>query len=82
MIGTLLIVMAICASVSGVAGYYRGVVPPQLRELIPAELERRFLADWWAHNASYGSGFLGGMVLWVVALRKRVKASRLELKEE
>jgi len=79
MIRTLLIVMAVCALVAGVVGYFRGIMPSSMTTLLPPDLYRRFLADWWAHNASYGSGFLGGVVLWVVAFRKRLRASRREV---
>jgi hypothetical protein len=37
----------------------------------PGALQRRFLADWWAHNASYGSGFLGGLSLCILIWLKR-----------
>jgi len=76
MIRTLLIVMAVCALVAGVAGYFRGIMPNSMTTVLRPDLYRRFLADWWAHNASYGSGFRGGVVLWVVAFGKRLRASR------
>jgi hypothetical protein len=82
MIRSLLIVMAVCAFVAGVTGYFGGTMPEYMAELLPSQRHRRFLVDWWAHNASYGSGFVGGMVLWIFAFRKRLRASRLELKEE
>jgi len=78
MIRTLLIVMAVCAILAGIAGYFRGVVPPDMRRVIEPELHRRFLADWWAHSASYASGFLGGIVLWILAFWKRLSASRCQ----
>jgi hypothetical protein len=43
--------------------------------LLPTELHRRFLADWWSHNASYASGFLGGLILCGIVLAKRISNS-------
>jgi len=74
MIGILLLVMAVCALVAGVIGYYRGTTPPYVAISIPSEAHRRFAADWWAHSASYASGFFGGMVIWILALWKRLSA--------
>ena len=79
MIRTLLIIMAVCALIAGVTGYFRGVMPEYIAQLLPPERHRRFLADWWAHSASYGSGFVGGVVLWIVAFWKRLRASRREI---
>jgi len=76
MIRTLLIVMAACAIAAGIAGYARGVMPRYMAQVLPPELHRRFLADWWAHNASYGSGFVGGMVLWIMTFLKRLRESK------
>ena len=73
MIRTLLIVMAACAFVAGVVGYFWGGMPSSLTTLLPPDLYRRFLADWWAHSASYASGFLGGIALWILAFRKRLR---------
>jgi len=77
MIRTLLIVMAVCAFVAGVVGYFWGVMPSSMATLLPPERYRRFLVDWWAHNASYASGFIGGIVLWITAYRKRLSAHEL-----
>lgn len=64
----LLGVMACCAAVAGLIGFGLAtlgnvwLVGP-LAELVPREKHRYFLADLWAHNASYLSGFSGGIVL-------------------
>jgi hypothetical protein len=71
-VGLLLLVMAVCAVVSGMVGFTFGRVPGYLQGLLPPNLERRFLADWWAHSASYAVGLLGGMVLCAIAVRKRL----------
>ena len=75
MIGILLVVMAACAVLGGIAGFVWGRVPTDIVELLPPQIHRRFLADWWAHNASYASGFVGGVVLWVLPWRRRGRAT-------
>jgi len=42
---------------------------------LPAETQPRFMADWWAHNASYGIGILGGIALAALTYRRRVAQS-------
>jgi hypothetical protein len=66
----LMATVAVCASVGGSAGAilaHRGFVTlvEPLASLVPAEKHTAFLADLWAHNASYLAGFIGGMVLIV-----------------
>lgn len=75
---SILVVMAGCAVLAGIAGFVWGKVPRYMGELLPAEKHQRFAAVWWAHNASYSSGFAGGVVLWVEAIRKRMARSRLK----
>ncbi len=76
MIGALLLVMAVCAVFAGLAGFLWGSAPQFMAEFLTPEIRRRFAADWWAHTASYASGFVGGIVLWVAAYRKRARALR------
>jgi hypothetical protein len=71
LIRSLLLVMAVCAVLAGIAGFAWGTVPHEVAQLLPPQVHRRFVADWWAHNASYASGFVGGVVLWVLAYRMR-----------
>jgi hypothetical protein len=64
----LLGVMGACALIAGLIGYGLGwtgaVVPaPWIADALPPERHARFLADLWAHNASYLVGFLGGIVV-------------------
>lgn len=60
--------MAFCAAVAGLIGFLlasAGLIHlygPISRE-IPASRHIAFLTDLWAHNASYLSGFLGGVYL-------------------
>jgi len=72
----LLLVMGTCATVSGILGFVlarRGMIlPPEwmaFRLSTPAQF--RFMADWWAHSASYGSGFVGGIGLCLMTYRRR-----------
>jgi len=77
-IGKLLVATAGCALLAGFLGFVltrQGVVfPPQWvsDNLSPAAYDR-FMADWWAHNASYAVGFIGGIILCVLQYRRRVK---------
>ena len=74
----LLVGMGAAALVAGAVGYglARGgsvwLLEP-LASWIPKEQHALFLADWWAHMASYASGFLGGIILclWVWRTRRR-----------
>lgn len=75
----LLCVMAACAVLAGTLGYFVGRLPDEFRGKISPGNERRFLADWWAHNASYASGIVGGIVLCIVAYRRRVRLSSARL---
>jgi hypothetical protein len=76
-IGLLLGAMAICAIVAGVAGYQIGKLPIELSYELPSSMYQRFMADWWAHLSSYGSGFFGGLGLAVMTLVLRYRAARL-----
>lgn len=67
----LMIFMAVCSIVFGTIGYFIGPVPSDVSDVLPKEIHRRFVADWWAHGASYGSGFLGGLTLCVIVWLKR-----------
>jgi len=43
---------------------------------IVAGLHKRFVADWWTHNASYDSGAVGALVLCAAVLGRRRRAAR------
>lgn len=76
-IGWLLIFMAACAVVFGSAGYLlarRGVINSDWLSFTDSPVVRaRFMADWWAHSASYASAFLGGTVVCILTYRKRLR---------
>ena len=81
----LLLLMATLALISGIAGFQAarsGMVTllPSLADRIPPARHAAFIADLWAHLASYASGFLGGVVLCArsVVLRQRQWRSRRE----
>jgi hypothetical protein len=67
-VATLLGIMAACALVAGLVGAALARngwvwIVPDLAERIPKERHVAFLADLWAHNASYVVGAVGGVVL-------------------
>ena len=75
-IGILLLTMAACAALSGFLGFVLAengfVFPPGwVATRLPATAHSRFMADWWAHSASYLSGFLGGIAVCIMIYRKR-----------
>jgi hypothetical protein len=72
-IAILLGFMAGCALVSGLIGYFWGPVPEVVAVTLPVASHRYFVADMWAHGASYLAGFLGGITLCVLAYRKRLR---------
>jgi hypothetical protein len=72
----LLGVMGVCAVLSGALGAMlaqAGLVAltPYLAEHVPVGRHTAFLADLWAHSASYVAGMVGGLVLVVRTYRAR-----------
>lgn len=81
----LLIVMALAAAFFGWRGFHRANVgtvhmPPALAAAVPTEKHAAFIADWFAHSASYAVGALGGLALcfWVIRGRWRVARVRAD----
>jgi hypothetical protein len=77
-IAILLAFMAAIAMFSGITGYVlarRGVLDTEwLSVVFPLQTMRyRFIADWWAHTASYAAAFVGSIVLCAVTYRKRLR---------
>lgn len=75
----LLCVMATMAFVAGIVGFMlatRGMIqlPEFVANSIPREHQIRFMADWWAHSASYLGGFVGGLIVISLAWRQRRKS--------
>jgi hypothetical protein len=77
LVGRLLLVMGACALLSGVVGYCvaSSWTPLMYRDIglgyVPEACRVRFMADAFAHLASYGVGFFGGIVACVLAWRRR-----------
>jgi hypothetical protein len=75
-VARLLCVMAASALVTGTIGYMlarEGLVwlDGPLAVLVPPDRHARFLADLWAHTASYAVGFFGGLVVCALTWRRR-----------
>ena len=74
-IAWLLASMGVCATLSGITGYVlarRGVlVTDWLSFTDSPEMRYRFMADWWAHSASYAAAFVGGITVCALTFRKR-----------
>lgn len=74
----LLVVMGVCAILAGIAGYALArsgsiyLLEP-MASRIAADRHARFLADLWAHSASYLVGFVGGVVIIVRVWRSRTR---------
>lgn len=79
----LLQVMAAAALVAGISGYVSArlgwvwLVEPFASD-VPVARHAGFLADMWAHLASYAVGFLGGIALCVRVWRQRRKRVAVE----
>jgi len=80
-VAKLLFVMATSALLSGVTGFLlarRGLIAPPMwvaSSLAPS-VYPRFMADWWAHNASYAVGFFAGIGLCIVKYRSRIPRAK------
>jgi hypothetical protein len=76
----LLAITGACAAVAGIAGWLLGMsgvvylVGPIAEEL-PADRHVPFLADLWAHSASYLVGAVGGFAVVLLAWRWRGRAT-------
>jgi hypothetical protein len=70
----LVAMMALCALAAGFCGYFlQGFGMEYYATGIPKQIRRNFYADLWAHNMSYLSGFIGGIVLCVIVWRSRAR---------
>ncbi|MFN0195332.1 MAG: hypothetical protein ACKVT0_01195 [Planctomycetaceae bacterium] len=77
-LAVLLVLMGIGTVIAGFAGYHFAstgqVVPPgDFAQIILKSRHPVFVADYWAHNASYLGGVIGGLglIFWVVWSRYR-----------
>lgn len=72
----LLMIMALCSLAAGISGYFlQGFGMEYYATGIPKQIRHNFYADLWAHNMSYLSGFIGGIVLCVFVRRGRARES-------
>lgn len=78
-VARLLVVMAVCALAAGITGWLLArsgavfLVGPMAQE-VPPDRHVPFLADLWAHSASYLVGLVGGIVLITLVWRSRTRA--------
>jgi hypothetical protein len=76
-IAWLLAVMAVVAFLSGITGYVlarQGILDTDWLTFTDSPTKRyRFMADWWAHTASYAAAFVGGIVVCIMTYRKRIR---------
>lgn len=75
-VAVLLVAMAVSAAAAGMIGWMlasRGTVflIGAIAANVPADKHVPFVADLWAHSASYLVGFLGGIVVMVRVWRSR-----------
>jgi hypothetical protein len=82
-VGILLAVMAVSSLCSGLTGYAlarKGVIRPPwwVSAQLAQSSHNAFMADWWAHNASYAAAGIGGIILCVVTWRKRSSSRKSE----
>ena len=80
-VAVIMLVMAILALTAGVLGYFlalKGVVflIGPVAYALPPDRHAPFIADLWAHSASYLVGFVGGIVVLVRIWRSRGHANR------
>lgn len=78
------VLMMVAAASAFLAGYIGYILAEQgtiglsgpLAQQIATERHSLFLADAWAHSASYGVGFLGGMTICIFAVRTRFRRAK------
>jgi len=78
---TLMAVAASVATIAGIVGFIAASkgwiwMAEPWASRIPPERHVLFLTDLWAHNASYGVGFIGGLVIIALVWRGRLLEGR------
>ncbi|MFZ0213449.1 MAG: hypothetical protein WBE20_14595 [Candidatus Acidiferrales bacterium] len=84
-IALLLIVMAVVAALAGFAGWWLSTTGriadlQAWATMLPFEQQSAFMGDVWAHASSYLTGSIGGLLLIVSTLWRRVSAPAPEVK--
>ena len=78
----LLIFMAAVAVIAGIGGYAfarNGFIETEwLNPVLSPPMQPRFVADLWAHSASYAVGILGGIVVCVQTYLRRQRTAVAE----
>jgi hypothetical protein len=79
-LATLMLGSGCCALLAGLIGWSLArsqviVLPEPLATDVPPEQHVAFLADLWAHNASYLAGFVGGGIVMLRVWLQRRQAS-------
>ncbi|MCA9043770.1 MAG: hypothetical protein KDA69_05580 [Planctomycetaceae bacterium] len=77
----------VVAALAGVVGWIAAsqgwvFLIGRLANQVPQEKHIPFLIDLWIHNASYLSGFVGGIVLFVFVLRDRRRQHQANVAKE
>jgi hypothetical protein len=75
----LMLGMAACAAIAGAAGWVlaeQGHVELSRAWMIPDDRQVAFMADAWAHAASYLTGILGGLIVIGLVAAWRFKLAR------
>jgi hypothetical protein len=68
----LLAIMAIFALAAGIIGYFlQGLGMEYYATAIPKQIRHTFYADLWAHEMSYLTGLIGGIILCILVWRSR-----------
>jgi hypothetical protein len=68
----LLAIMAIFALAAGIIGYFlQGLGMEYYATAIPKQIRHTFYADLWAHEMSYLTGLIGGIILCIIVWRSR-----------
>lgn len=86
-IGPLLILLASMgglALLSGITGYFAVLhhavpVSPWVADNIRPDRQVAFMADWWAHSASYLGGVVGGAVLCMYIWHQRTHMTKSDI---
>jgi hypothetical protein len=78
----LLAIMATLATLSGFAGFHLSsagqiTLPPDVELVVPAARHHHWMGVWYAHNASYDVGFIGGVVIAVLVVLTRRRRARV-----
>ena len=69
--------MGALAIVAGVAGFLVNTpLHPEIASVIDPSRHDRWRSAWFAHNASYMGGSIGGVLLWIWVLASRFTRSR------